>query len=123
MLNQNQEREEVRNVYNSAAQLKILASNILHALVNKVVRYNGVTRETHNRLTPMYVSVWRMSPLYLLVWWSLNKSSWSERGLRDPTVYSSKPILLFLSRKYPAMPVAQCTANMLCTAAVCLAAY
>ena len=60
-LNQNQEREEVRNVYNSAAQLRILASNILHALVNKVVRYNGVPRETQNRLTLMYVSVQRMS--------------------------------------------------------------
>ena len=32
-----------------------------------------------------------------VVWWSLNKSSWSERGLRDPTVYSSRPILLFHS--------------------------
>ena len=124
LLNQNQEREEVRNVYNSAAQLRILASNILHALVNKVVRYNGVPRETykqaHTNVCQCMENV--LQPLYLLVWWSLNKSSWSERGLRDPTVYSSKPILLFLSRKYPAMPVAQCTANMLCTA-VCIAAF
>ena len=36
LLNQNQEREEVRNVYNSAAQLRILASNILHAPVKKL---------------------------------------------------------------------------------------
>ena len=46
-----------------------------------------------------------LQPLYLLVWWSLNKSSWGERGLRDPTVYSSRPILLFHSRKYPDMPI------------------
>ena len=61
LLNQNQEREEVRNVYNSAAQLRILASNILHAPVNKVAWYNGVPGETQNKLTLMYVSVWRMS--------------------------------------------------------------
>ena len=67
LLNQNQEREEVRNVYNSAAQLRILASNILHAPVNKVVRCNGVPRETHNRLTPMYVSVQRIVPSCVVV--------------------------------------------------------